>query len=289
MKIKKLYGVCTAIVTPFKDNHINWDVFHALVDRQLDAGVKALVLAGTTGEAPTLSEREKREMVYNVKSWVGNDCTVLAGTGTNSTQHSIELSLDARDAGADGLLIVSPYYNKGNPDGLYHHFQAIAKSVDLPIIVYNVPSRTGVDVPISVYQQLSDIPNIIGVKEASSDITKVGKIRNICGNDFCIWSGNDDQIVPVISLGGVGVVSVLSNIYPSETVEMTKAALFGDYEKASRMQCAFMPLIEAIFSEVNPIPVKYAMRCIGYDCGDCRLPLGKLSPSNIQKLDHLLK
>ena len=186
-------------------------------------------------------------------------------------------------------MIVSPYYNKGNPDGVYRHFKTIAESVALPAFMYNVPSRTGYDVPVSVYKRLADIPNIIGVKEASSDITKIGRIRNQCGNNFRIWSGNDDQVVPVISMGGVGVISVLSNLFPEETVDMVHAALSGDYEKASAIQCSFMPLIEALFSEVNPIPVKYAMKCIGYDCGDCRLPLGSLSISYKRKMKTLIK
>ena len=289
MDISKLYGVCTALVTPFRNGEVHWDMLKRLVARQLDSGVKALVLSGTTGEAPTLTDVEKRKLIEEVKKMTGDDCIILAGTGTNSTVQSIKLSIDAQSAGADGLLVVSPYYNKGNPDGVYRHFKTIAESVELPAFMYNVPSRTGYDVPVSVYKRLADIPNIIGVKEASSDITKIGRIRNQCGNNFRIWSGNDDQVVPVISMGGVGVISVLSNLFPEETVDMVHAALSGDYEKASAIQCSFMPLIEALFSEVNPIPLKYAMKCIGYDCGDCRLPLGSLSISYKRKMKTLIK
>ena len=277
MKEPIFRGVCTALVTPFQNETINWDMLDRLVDYQLAGGVCALVLAGTTGEAPTLSNHEKQELVHHVKEYVGNDCLILAGSGTNSTEHSIKLSQNAQYAGADGLLVVSPYYNKGNPDGLYRHFKSIADSVNIPVVLYNVPSRTGADVPVSVYKRLSEVANIVGVKEASSDITKIGRIRNQCGDGFYIWSGNDDQIVPVIAMGGQGIVSVLSNVVPRETVNMAEAALSGDYERASALQSQFMPLIEALFSEVNPIPVKYAMRCIGFDCGECRL----LSPLTI--------
>lgn len=288
MKKPIFRGVCTALVTPFRDDVIHWDTLDRIVDFQLKNGVTALVLAGTTGESPTLTDTEKYELVLHVKELVGNDCTILAGSGTNSTDHSVELSLNAQAAGADALLVVSPYYNKGNPDGQYHHYKAIAKSVRIPVILYNVPSRTGVDISVNVYKQLAEIANVVGVKEASTDITKISRIRNQCSIDFHFWSGNDDQIVPVISLGGQGVISVLSNVLPYETVSITNAALSGDFERASALQCEYMPIIEALFCEVNPIPVKYAMQCIGFDCGACRLPLGALSSANKNRIDQLL-
>ena len=288
MKQPLFTGVCTALVTPFTGNKVNYRMLDCLIERQIKAGVKAIVLAGTTGEAPTLADEEKYDMIHHAKAFVGNECRIIAGTGTNSTQHAIELSQSAESAGADGLLVVSPYYNKGNPDGLFRHFSAIACSVKLPVIVYNVPTRTGVDVPVSVYRQLTEKSNIIGVKEASSDITKISKIRASCGDGLHIWSGNDDQIVPVMALGGLGVVSVLSNVCPDETVAMVQAAQDGDYRTASALQIKMMPLINALFSEVNPIPVKYAMKCIGFDCGNCRLPLGKLSRTNCEHLESLL-
>ena len=185
-------------------------------------------------------------------------------------------------------MVVSPYYNKGNADGLYAHYKAISESVDLPIMLYNVPSRTGIDMQVEVYKKLSELSNIVGVKEASSDITKIARIRNLCGKGFYIWSGNDDQIVPTISMGGLGVVSVLSNVYPAETVSMTEAALSGAFEKASALQSAYIPLIDALFCEVNPIPVKYALGCLGLDCGSCRLPLGTLSAANQKRLELLI-
>lgn len=288
MKEPIFRGVCTALVTPFRDATIHWDTLDRLVDFQLRNGVTTLVLAGTTGEAPALKDNEKYELVRHVKELVGKDCTILAGSGTNSTEHAVELSHNAQDAGADALLVVSPYYNKGNSDGQYQHYKAIAESVEIPIILYNVPSRTGVDISVAVYKQLAEITNIVGVKEATSDITKICRIRNQCPEDFHIWSGNDDQIVPVISLGGQGVISVLSNVLPRETVAMTNAALSGDFERAAALQCEYMPFIEALFCEVNPIPVKYAMHCMGFDCGACRLPLGTLSSVNQNRIDLLL-
>lgn len=285
MKQPVFTGVCTALVTPFINESINYPLMEQLLRRQIDAGVRTVVLSGTTGESPTLSDEEKLKLFRRAKEYVGNDCTIIAGTGSNSTSHAIELSQAAEEAGADALLIVSPYYNKGNQDGLISHFMSIAHSVKIPIILYNVPSRTGMDIPVSIYKHLSVLPNIAGVKEASSDITKITKIRNACGSDFHIWSGNDDLIVPVVSLGGFGVISVLSNICPLETVAMTQAALAGDFDTAAALQAQLSPLIDLLFSEVNPVPVKYAMRHIGFDCGNCRLPLGQLSPDLKHKID----
>lgn len=286
MKTPIFTGVCTALVTPFLNNEVNYPMLEQLIKYQVDSGISAVVLSGTTGEAPTLSDIEKTEMIKRAKKYIGNSCTVIAGTGTNSTKHAIALSRNAELAGADALLVVSPYYNKGNPEGLYAHFLAIAQSVDLPIIIYNVPSRTGVDIPVAVYKRLSAQPNIIGVKEASTDISKIARIRTVCPDDFYIWSGNDDQIVPVIALGGKGVISVLSNICPDETLDITDAALAGDFDTAAALQCHYLPLIDLLFTEVNPIPVKYAMKYAGFDCGRCRLPLGTLSTLNKDRIDH---
>lgn len=278
-------GVCTALVTPFLNDKINYPLVQQLLRRQVEAGVSAVVLSGTTGEAPTLTVEEKITLFKRAKDFSGDNCTIIAGTGTNSTSHAIELSQAAEESGVDALLVVSPYYNKGNSEGLLSHFLSIAHAVSIPIILYNVPSRTGVDIPIPVYKQLSAIPNIAGVKEASTDITKISKIRAACGHDFKIWSGNDDQIVPVMSLGGQGVISVLSNICPEETVAMTESALAGDFDTAAALQCELMPLINLLFKEVNPIPIKYAMRYVGFDCGECRLPLGKISIDTKRALD----
>lgn len=285
MKKPVFTGVCTALVTPFLDNKVNYPLMEQLIRRQIDAGVTAVVLSGTTGESPTLSDREKLEMFHRAKEYTGNQCTIIAGTGSNSTEHAVALSQAAQDVGVDSLLVVSPYYNKGNPDGLIKHFSSIANAVDIPVILYNVPTRTGIDIPISVYHKLSAFDNIIGVKESCSDITKAAKIRTLCGQDFHIWSGNDDMIVPIMSLGGQGVISVLSNLCPAETVAMADAALAGDFDTAAALQCQLMPLIELLFNEVNPIPVKYAMGYAGFDCGGCRLPLGSISPETKKKID----
>ena len=287
MKKTVFTGTCTALVTPFLNNQVNYPMLEQLLRRQIDAGISAVVLCGTTGEAPTLSDSEKIEIYRRGKDYVGKSCTIIAGTGSNSTEHAVFLSQAAEAAGADALLVVSPYYNKATPDGLTAHYLAIANSVSIPIILYNVPSRTGVDIPVSVYKTLSRIPNIVGVKEASSSITKVLKIRQECP-EFNVWSGNDDMTVPVISLGGQGVISVMSNVCPVEVGAMTEAALDGDFDTAAALQCQLQPLNELLFSEVNPIPVKAAMKCIGYDCGECRLPLTELSSANHKRLMDIL-
>ena len=289
MKNPLFTGVCTALVTPFLENKVNYPMLDMLLRRQIDAGISAVVVAGTTGEAPTLSDDEKLELIQRAKDHAGDACAIIAGTGSNSTEHAVELSLDAEDAGADALLVVSPYYNKATPDGLVAHYTAIAHSVRIPVILYNVPSRTGVDMPVSVYRRLSVIPNIVGVKEAASDITKITRIRKECPKDFAIWSGNDEQIVPAMALGAQGVVSVLSNLCPVETKLMADAALDGDFDTAAALQVELLPLIDLLFCEVNPIPIKEAMGLIGYDCGGCRLPLTGLTKENHKKLKEYLK
>ena len=281
-------GACTALVTPFLDEKINYPMLEQLLRRQMDAGIEAVVIAGTTGEAPTLSDDEKLELFRRAKEYVGTGCKIIAGTGSNSTEHTVQLSKAAEETGVDGLLIVSPYYNKATPDGLFAHYLAAAHAVSLPIIIYNVPSRTGVDIPVSVYQRLSRIPNIVGVKEASTDITKITRIIRECGSNFSVWSGNDDMITPVMSLGGKGVISVLSNVLPAETQALANAALDGDFDTAAALQVHLQPLVEMLFCEVNPIPVKEAMKIIGCDCGGCRLPLTSLSAENREKLQRML-
>lgn len=288
MKKPLFTGACTALVTPFLDGRVNYPMMEMLLRRQIDAGIKAVVVCGTTGESPTISDDEKLELFHRCKTYAGNDCIIIAGTGSNDTAHAVELSRGAEEEGADALLVVSPYYNKATPDGLFAHFLTIAGNVNIPVIVYNVPSRTGVDIPISIYKRLASIPNIAGVKEASSDITKIVRIKKECPNDFCVWSGNDDQIVPVMALGGEGVISVLSNVLPTQTQAMTQAALAGDFDTAASLQCQLLPLIELLFCEVNPIPVKAAMKIIGYDCGGCRLPLTTMTSDNAAKLKQFL-
>lgn len=288
MKEPLFTGTCTALITPFQNGKIHYPMMEKLLIRQINAGIKAVVIAGTTGESPTLTDEEKIELFRFCKECTKNRCLIIAGTGSNNTAHAVELSRAAERAGVDALLVVSPYYNKATPEGIFQHYLSICQQVSLPVVVYNVPGRTGLDIPVSVYQRLSQIPNIAGVKEASSDITKIARIRNACGCDLPIWSGNDDQIVPVMALGGIGVISVLSNIKPELTVSMCEAALNGDYETASSLQCRMLPLIDALFSEVNPIPVKAAMKEIGFDCGKCRLPLCEIGKESLQRLRDCL-
>lgn len=288
MKKVLFTGVCTALVTPFLDGKVNYPMMEMLLRRQLEAGVKAVVIAGTTGEAPTLSDDEKLELFRRCKEYVGSDMMIIAGTGSNSTEHAVRLSIAAEQAGVDALLVVSPYYNKATQEGLTAHYLAVADAVKLPVIIYNVPGRTGVDIPVSVYRQLARKANIAGVKEASGSIVKIAKIRSACGDELPVWSGNDDMIAPVIALGGRGVISVLSNVCPLETRYLTEAALAGDFDTAGALQSELLPLIEALFSEVNPIPVKEAMKMVGYDCGECRLPLTPMTEENRVKLKKLL-
>ena len=288
MKNVLFTGACTALVTPFLNGEVNYPMMEQLLRRQMEAGIRAVVICGTTGESPTLSDSEKLELFRRAKKYVGDRCLMIAGTGSNNTEHTVSLSKAAEAAGADALLVVSPYYNKATPEGLVTHYSAIAASVHIPVITYNVPSRTGVDIPVSVYQCLAQLPNMAGVKEASTDISKISRIRAACPDNFAVWSGNDDQAAAVISLGGSGVVSVLSNILPVETQALVQAALDGDFDTAADLQIKLLPLTEALFAEVNPIPVKAAMKLMGFDCGDCRLPLTAASQSTVKKLKKLL-
>lgn len=285
MKKNVFTGACTALVTPFLNGKINYPMLERLLQRQMDAGIQAVVICGTTGEAPTLTDGEKLEMFRRAKAFVGDRCTIISGTGSNCTEHAVALSRMAEDVGADALLVVSPYYNKATPDGLFAHYSTIAESVHIPVIAYNVPSRTGVDIPVSVYARLAGVTNMAGVKEASTSITKIAKIRAACPPEFAVWSGNDDMTVAAMSLGAQGVISVLSNVAPVETQAMAMAALDGDFDTAAALQIELLPLIELLFCEVNPIPVKAAMKHIGYDCGACRLPLTKLTEENRKRMN----
>lgn len=284
MKSSFFTGACTALVTPFLDDKVNYPMLEQLLRRQIDAGIKAVVLCGTTGESATLSDTEKLEIFRRGKEFVGDRCRIIAGTGSNSTEHAVALSQAAQQVGADGLLVVSPYYNKATPEGLFVHYLSIAHAVRVPVIIYNVPSRTGMDIPISVYKRLAQVPNIIGVKEASMSISKIARVIQETGADFAVWSGNDDMTVPVISLGGQGVISVISNLYPEKVAAMTDAALDGDFDTAAALQTEMLELCDLMFSEVNPIPVKAALKCMGYDCGGCRLPLTAPGKETLQKI-----
>ena len=282
-------GVGTAIATPFSDDGVNYDEYGKLLDDQIDAGVSAVIVCGTTGESATMSEDEKKKLIKYTIDKSNNRIKVIAGTGSNNTMQAIKMSKYAEEAGADGLLIVTPYYNKTTQDGLIAHYKAIADSVDLPIILYNVPSRTGVNILPETCYKLSQIDNIVGIKEASGDISQVAKIANLCGENFSIYSGNDDQVIPILSLGGKGVISVLSNVMPEYTVEMVNSYLNGYTVQAGRMQVEAIDMINALFCEVNPIPVKYVLNKMGYDFGKPRLPLIELSDSSKEKVDKVLK
>ncbi len=288
MKKPLFTGVCTALVTPFLGKNVNYPMMEQLIRRQIDAGIQAVVICGTTGEAPTLSDGEKLEMFRRAKQYAKDQCLIIAGTGSNSTEHTIALSKAAETAGVDALLVVSPYYNKATEEGLVTHYSAVAGAVHIPVIAYNVPSRTGVDMSVDVYSCLARIPNLAGIKEASADIRKTAKIRSVCPGDFYVWSGNDDQAAAVMALGGVGIISVLSNVLPEETQALAQAALDGDFDTAADLQTRLLPLTDALFREVNPIPVKAAMKLIGYDCGHCRLPLTPASRETLEILKRLL-
>ena len=281
-------GACTALVTPFRLDFVHTEAYDQLLDRQMKAGSAALVVCGTTGESATMSDTERLDLIGHTVDYVRGRCKVIAGTGSNHTAHAVTLSKEAEKLGADGLLLVSPYYNKATEAGLIAHYTAIADQVHIPCIAYNVPSRTGVDIPVSVYRALAAHPNFCGVKEAGGDVGKIARIRQACGPEFFIWSGNDDQTVPVMALGGLGVISVLSNLYPETVVRLTGLCLAGRYREAANLQAALMPIIDALFCEVNPIPVKAALRLAGLDVGHCRLPLTDPTPEHLELLRRLV-
>lgn len=287
MKNPVFTGVCTALVTPFAQGKVNIPMLEKLLRRQWEAQINAVCLCGTTGEAPTLTDAEKTAIFKAARAVSGKHC-LIAGTGSNSTAHTLSLSKAAQDCGMDALLVVTPYYNKATPSGLIAHYTAIADSVSIPIILYNVPSRTGVNIPLEVYRELSRHPNIIGVKEASGNLQTVMDIRRFCPEDFCIWSGNDDCIVPIQAMGGKGVISVASNVIPREMNKLLRLTEEQNYVEAAKMQTALLPLIRCLFSEVNPIPVKAAMAMLGFDCGGCRLPLTPMTAKNESALRQAL-
>lgn len=276
------------MVTPFLGRQVNYPMMQQLLKRQYQAGIRSFVIAGTTGESATLSDQEKLQLARCCKDALGEQALIILGTGSNDTSHSCDLSQAAQEAGANGLLVVSPYYNKATPEGLMAHYMSIAHSVSIPVILYNVPTRTGCDIPISVYRRLCHVENIVGVKEAHGDITRVTKILNACGPDFAVWSGNDDQAAAAIALGASGLISVASNLYPEELRSLTTAALDGDFDTAAALQCRLQPLLELMTCEVNPIPVKTAMALLGFDCGGFRLPLTPLSRENAERLKTFL-
>ena len=285
MRTPVFTGSCPALVTPFDQNNIiDFDSFGRLIDAQIEAGVDAVCVCGTTGESATMSIREHIAAVEFCVKRVNHRVKVIAGAGSNDTSAAVYLSQRAQDAGADALLHVTPYYNKASQAGLIKHYEYIAERVDLPIILYNVPSRTGVSFTAETYKVLSENPRINGVKEASGNFSLLAHTRFLCGDDFYIWSGNDDQVVPMMALGAKGVISVASNIIPGVMIEMTRLCLDNNFEAASNLQLQYMDLIDALFTEVYPIPVKAAMNLMGMNVGSLRLPLCDISEKNLEVL-----
>ena len=273
MKKTVFTGAATAIVTPLTADGIDYEAFGRLLDWQVAEGIDGIVVCGTTGESSTLTDEEHKGAIKFAVERVAGKVPVIAGTGSNDTAYAIELTKYASDVGVDGVLLVTPYYNKATQKGLAQMFSSIADVSTAPVILYNVPSRTGVNIEAKTVKELSEHPNISGIKEASGNITQVADIAALCGDKIDIYSGNDDQTVPIMSLGGKGCISVLSNLLPKETSLMCKLALDGNYKDAAKMQLDFLPLVHALFSEVNPIPVKSAMAKMGYCEEYLRLPL----------------
>lgn len=290
MKTKIFSGAATALVTPMnQDGSVNYSRLEALVNTQIESGIDSLVICGTTGEKSTLRYDEHLKVIEVAAKSANKRIPIIAGTGSNDTVYSVELCNDAEKMGADAFLMVTPYYNKTSQAGLIAHYNYIADRVKKPIILYNVPSRTGVDIEPETYKELSKHPNISATKEASGNISKIAKTKYLCGDDLDIYSGNDDQIVPILSLGGIGVISVLSNILPFETHNICAEYFCGNTKTASEMQIKYTGLINALFSDVNPVPIKTAMNLLGYDVGPCRLPLYKMDKAKTEKLKQMLK
>lgn len=281
-------GCGTAIATPFDNTGVNINEFKKLVKFQLENQVDSIIVCGTTGESSTMTKEEKIEVIKCAVQTTNKKIPIIVGTGSNNTKQAIENSKLAESLGADGLLIVTPYYNKTTQNGLIAHYKAIAESVSIPIILYNVPSRTGVNILPQTCLELSKISNIVAIKEASGNISQVAEIAKLCGNNLNIYSGNDDQIVPILSLGGIGVISVLSNIKPQLTHDMVQSFLDDNLSYAQKLQLDSLPLIKLLFSEVNPIPVKAALNILGFDFGEPRLPLYPISKDNFELLKHEL-
>ena len=284
MKRPIFTGLCTALVTPFDGNEVNYEMLELLIERQIDAGVDAIVLTGTTGESPTLTREEKLEIYRRGVQTARGRCKIIAGTGSNCTANAVSLSREAKETGVDGLLIVTPYYNKSTQPGLLKHYQTICDAVRLPVIAYNVPSRTGVDILPGTARALAEIPNLVGIKEASGNIVRVSRLADA----LPVYTGNDDQTVACMALGGCGVISVVSNVLPELTLAMVRAAQKGDFQTAAELQWKLLPLMDLMFCQVNPIPAKAAMRMMGFDCGECRMPLDGLTEENRRRIQQCI-
>ena len=284
MKKTIFTGAATAIVTPFKNGVVDYDMYGTLIDWQIEQGIDAIVTVGTTGEGPTLTHEEHREVIRYCVEKVAHRVPVIAGTGSNCTEEAIGLTKFAAQVGADAALLVTPYYNKATQAGLVASFTAVADAADLPCVLYNVPGRTGCTIQPATVAKLAEHPMICAVKEASGNISQVAQIAALAGDKIDIYSGNDDQVVPIMALGGKGVISVLSNVAPAATVEMCRRMLAGDVAGARELQLKYLPLIDALFCEVNPIPVKAAMAAMGYGENSLRLPLTCMEPAHEERL-----
>lgn len=283
-------GAGTALVTPMNaDGSVNFPKMKELIEFQITNGIDALIICGTTGEASTMSDEVQIECIRFAKEVAAGRVPIIAGAGSNDTAHCIELAQGCEKAGADGVLLVTPYYNKATQKGLILHYTAVAESINIPIILYNVPGRTGCNIAPKTVLELSKVKNIVAVKEASGNLSQVAEIAALCGPDFDIYSGNDDQILPVLSLGGKGVISVLSNVAPQDTHDMVAKFLEGDVKAATKLQLDAIELISALFCEVNPIPVKAALNLMGYEVGSCKAPLCDMEDKNLETLRTALK
>ena len=289
MKPPVFTGTCTALITPFRESgSIDYQAFARQMDRQLEAGIDALCVCGTTGESAALTAQEHIHLVDFCVSHVAGRCKVIAGSGSNDTASALTLCLHAQESGADALLVVTPYYNKTTQSGLVKHYEHLADRVEKPLILYNVPSRTGLSFTPETYHILSQHANINGVKEASGDVSLIARTLSLCGEDLNIWSGNDDQTVPILALGAKGLISVTSNLIPAAITELTHSWLRGDIERARQLQLLHTPLFQALFSQVNPIPIKAAMKEAGLDSGTLRLPLVPMDSLPCRALRELL-
>lgn len=289
MKNTIFKGCGTAIATPFTEDGVNFEEFGKLLEEQIKQEVDAIIVCGTTGESATMTDKERKDTIKFAIDKVAKRAKVIAGTGSNNTRAAVELSKYAESVGADGILVVTPYYNKTTQAGLIEHYKTIAEAVTVPIIMYSVSSRTGVNINPETCLELSKIKNIVAIKEASGNLSQVAKIASLCRDNLDIYSGNDDQIVPILSLGGKGVISVLSNVMPRYTHDMTQKFFDGKIREATQMQLDAIDLIDALFSEVNPIPVKYALNLMGYNYGKPRLPLVELSAKNQERMRCAMK
>ena len=289
MKKVVFKGCGTAIVTPFTEDGVNFEEFKKMIEFQITEGVDAIIVCGTTGESATMTVEERKETIKFAVDVANKRIPIIAGTGGNCTKNAIEMSKYAESVGADAILVVTPYYNKTTQDGLVAHYKAIASSVKIPVILYNVPSRTGLNITPQTCLELSKIDNIVAVKEASGNLSQVAEIAALCRDNLAIYSGNDDQILPILSLGGIGVISVLSNIIPKDVHNMTTSYFEGKNEEATKLQLDTLNLTKALFCEVNPIPVKAALNMVGYNAGIPRLPLIEMSKSGQERLKDELK